>query len=91
MLCIFRNFRVLANEILERPNADPDDDLAILSRQLLRADEKLHIMRHALGELAYLGNGNVLGNSHGNVIARQAYEKCFGELPEIRRGSEKAE
>lgn len=27
----------LANSILERPNADPDDTLAILSRQFLRA------------------------------------------------------
>lgn len=29
----------LANSILDRPNADPDDDLAALSRQLLRALE----------------------------------------------------
>ena len=31
--------RVLANRILDRPSGDPDDDLAMLSRQLLRADE----------------------------------------------------
>jgi hypothetical protein len=31
--------RVLANKILDRVSGDPDDDLAILSRQLLRADE----------------------------------------------------
>ena len=29
----------LANYILERPNGDPDDDLAVLSRQFLRALE----------------------------------------------------
>ena len=31
----------LANKILERPNADPDDDLAMLSRQFLRALEEI--------------------------------------------------
>lgn len=30
---------VLANRILDRPNADPDDDLAVLSRQLIRVTE----------------------------------------------------
>lgn len=33
--------RMLANKILDRPYGDPDDDLAVLSRQLLRADEKI--------------------------------------------------
>jgi hypothetical protein len=32
---------LLANKILDRINADPDDDLAILARQLLRARERL--------------------------------------------------
>lgn len=31
---------VLANKILDRPRYDPDDDLAVLSRQFLRALEK---------------------------------------------------
>lgn len=30
----------LATLVLDRPNADPDDDLAILSRQFLRALER---------------------------------------------------
>ncbi len=30
----------IAKAILERPNADPDDDLAILARQFLRIIEK---------------------------------------------------
>jgi hypothetical protein len=76
--------RVLANRILDRPYADPDDDLAMLSRQLLRADEKLGIMRSALEELAYLGNGDVLGNSDGNRVAQRAYADCFGPLPSVR-------
>lgn len=33
--------RKLAHKILDRPNGDPDDDLAMLSRQLLRADERI--------------------------------------------------
>lgn len=33
--------RALANRVLDRINGDPDDDLAILARQLLRADERL--------------------------------------------------
>jgi hypothetical protein len=37
---------VLANLILERPNGDPDDDLATLSRQLLRTREKLEALWH---------------------------------------------
>lgn len=32
---------ILANKILDRANADPDDDLAILARQLLRTHERL--------------------------------------------------
>ena len=32
---------ILANEMLDRPWADPDDDLAVLARQFLRALERL--------------------------------------------------
>ena len=32
---------ILANKILDRINADPDDDLAMLSRQLLRRVEQV--------------------------------------------------
>jgi hypothetical protein len=39
--------RILANKILDRINADPDDDLAMLSRELLRADEVIQRMRSA--------------------------------------------
>ena len=36
----------LANKILDRINDDPDDDLAVLSRQLLRTREKLEALWH---------------------------------------------
>lgn len=35
----------LANQVLERPMADPDDDLAILSRQLLRQVETVERLK----------------------------------------------
>ena len=31
----------LADRVLDRPDADPDDDLAVLARQFLRAMERL--------------------------------------------------
>jgi len=37
--------RGIANRVLDRPNADPDDDLAVLARQLLRAHERLDAER----------------------------------------------
>jgi hypothetical protein len=33
--------KVLANKLLDEPNADPDDDLRVFSRQLLRTHEAL--------------------------------------------------
>lgn len=38
----------LANKILERPYADPDDDLAMLSRQFLRQIEATERLREAI-------------------------------------------
>ena len=32
---------ILANKVLDRPFGDPDDDLAVLARQFLRALERL--------------------------------------------------
>jgi hypothetical protein len=40
----------LAHRILDRPRADPDDDLALLSRQLLRALERITALEVDLGE-----------------------------------------
>lgn len=41
---------ILAAAILDRPNADPDDDLAVLARHLTRAQETID----ALEKLVYL-------------------------------------
>lgn len=32
---------IIAAAVLDRPNADPDDDLAVLARQLTRAQEEI--------------------------------------------------
>jgi hypothetical protein len=32
---------ILAAAVLDRPNADPDDDMAVLARQLIRAQEEI--------------------------------------------------
>lgn len=57
-----------ANNALDRPFADPDDDLAILARQFLRLnesttkltrqrDELLRAVRYAAGSLAQVPDG----------------------------------
>jgi hypothetical protein len=40
----------LANRVLDRVNADPDDDIAILARQLLRTHDRERELREALQE-----------------------------------------
>lgn len=45
----------LANHILDRPNGDPDDDLAILARQLLRMIEAAK--EALLDQMNYCSNG----------------------------------
>lgn len=37
----YQQAAVLANRVLDRPHADPDDDLAVLARNLLRTRETL--------------------------------------------------
>jgi hypothetical protein len=49
---------VLANRILDRPSGDPDDDLAVLARQFLRASERARdIPRTATGAIHSAGTG----------------------------------
>lgn len=53
----------LANKVLDRVNADPDDDIAILARQFLRSQERLEprpmstAPRDGTHILAYLYSG----------------------------------
>ena len=58
----------LANKILDRISADPDDDLAMLSRQFLRALEALTESQRRVAELSAI----VLGEDEGQkYMARQ--------------------
>ena len=41
----------LANKLLDEPGCDPDDDLRVLSRQLLRKVEVLQRIEIALGSI----------------------------------------
>jgi hypothetical protein len=45
----YEEARLLANKVLDRFNCDPDDDLCVLARQLLRADERAAALAKALG------------------------------------------
>lgn len=42
----------LANRLLDEPNCDPDDDLRMLSRQLIRRHEEISRLREALTPFA---------------------------------------
>jgi len=44
------------------------DAINIIRKQ----SEMLKVAKEALRDLSYLGNGNTLGNSDGNMIARKA-------------------
>lgn len=35
---------IIAAAILDRPNADPDDDIAVIARQLNRAQEEIDVL-----------------------------------------------
>lgn len=43
---------ILAAAVLDRPNADPDDDIAVLARQFNRAHEELTYMHEKAAQLS---------------------------------------
>jgi hypothetical protein len=45
-----RDAELLAQRVLERPSADPDDDLALLARQFLRRGEVVAKLKARLAE-----------------------------------------
>lgn len=42
---------ILASAVLDRPNADPDDDIAVLARQLTRAQEEVEQLMRDVNRL----------------------------------------
>ena len=81
----------LANQVLDQPNADPDDDLAMLSRQLLRARENFAprsmetAPRDGSHFLGYLysapDDGNYRGFGEWREIFFREYRGPFGPMP----------
>lgn len=49
----------LARRLLDEPNADPDDDLRMLSRQLLRSHETIDRMHAQLREVDWEGKAQL--------------------------------
>lgn len=72
---------LLANKILERPNADPDDDLALLSRQFLREVEKSLESYDPMKDLIHSNRDEVL-KKHEEAICliRQCMDVDYSSL-----------
>ena len=62
---------MLANRVLDRPYADPDDDLAILARQFLRCRETVERQEKALQAVDWEAKGYAdLVNANRDTILR---------------------
>ena len=59
----------LANKLLERPNADPDDDLAMLSRQFLRQVETVERLKADL-VAQYDPHGDLVAANRDAILAK---------------------
>ncbi len=59
----------LAERLLDEPYADPDDDLRMLSRQLLRRREVIERLEKRLGELLMDGTADLI-HANRDIILR---------------------
>lgn len=67
----------LANRLLDEPNADPDDDLRALSRQLVRRTEELgYVYRCITG-------GYRQGVFDFSILTRRAFDWTGLEWPKV--------
>ena len=73
----------LANRVLDRPSADPDDDLAMLARQFLRAVERQSSLP---GVVAMLKPFNL--DAFPTVRAAKAAAELVGEFTPAGSGQE---
>lgn len=64
----------LANAILDRHSADPDDDLAVLARNFLRSEERVDKLHGELRHLRELHafDGTVIGQLREEYLALQS-------------------
>lgn len=78
----------LADKLLDEPNADPDDDLRMLSRQLLRRREVIERLEKRLVEMS----DNTLDLVHANRdsmlrIAEEALRRISVVVKKARDGT----
>jgi hypothetical protein len=61
---------ILANKILDRVNADPDDDLAVLARQFLRALERplAAVQIYSAATTLAMNNRQIAGEDHSYFV-----------------------
>lgn len=67
----------LADRLLDVPYADPDDDLRILARQLLRRHEEIERLRAALERIVSMSCISGYDSGHAGIeeVAREALKK----------------
>lgn len=70
----------LANRLLDEPNADPDDDLRLLSRQLLRRQEVVQRLQDTLAA-QYDPTGDLI-EANRDIILRK-HEEAVSLLRKI--------
>lgn len=59
---------LLAGRVLERPNADPDEDIAVLARQLNRAQEEIDRLHNTIVQIQAAAQ-----------VVRQSLEQALSE------------
>lgn len=77
---------MLAEKLLDEPNCDPDDELRMLSRQLLRHQEKVerlekHLGMNELGGLIGANRDAILQKHEEAFMLIQNRIKALGDLP----------
>lgn len=70
----------LANRLLDEPNADPDDDLRMLSRQLLRGQEVIDKLKTQVGEMYDPYDDLVNTNRDALLDKHEEAEKLIAEV-----------
>jgi hypothetical protein len=67
---------ILANKILDRVNADPDDDVAVLARQFLRAIERplAAVQIYSAATALAMNNRQTSGEDHSYFVTLRQLE-----------------
>lgn len=67
---------ILANKILDRVHADPDDDMAVMARQLLRAMERplAAVQIYSAATTLAMNNRQTAGEDHAYFVTLRQLE-----------------